>query len=374
MKIMLWAVLVSAVGALIVLGVTGCLSTENLQLNPSRNAAPTAIDSAHVADSILLGVAHIAPPIAEETVDVAPPIEGFVDFRDGLRQTMVTVAEVASGSTVSLIDPPTGNTVASTLTLANPAGKFRLTFSKGFAPSQGPYFIEAVKGLARGGQVNRAGATVARLRTLISFEGGWKSLSSGGSIILNRATTALASLSNLKALSQIQNLDLIGKLQIGTSATVEGITSPDSFVGTPAISVVEFHRTFDMVAQSLKQDVDPIGAIFMRPMGATSSVVVGSAPGYGMREGIAWSADGMKLSRLDPTNAGVGATVIIRGIGLPSATSSVTVFLGALNCPVEAASALGEAITIRIPAGATSGNLEVRYGLWTDSSLFLTVI
>ncbi len=316
-----------------------------------------------IPQAVVLG--PVAPRFAalEGQVDFGPPED---------RQLTAKFAEVGSGATVSLIDPVEGNTVSTTLT--TPEGRFRLTILSGnFEPGVGPYFLEAVKGLAVGGKANRVGASAARVRTLVSYSGsGWRSLTTG-TLGINRSTTAISALSNLKGLTKEQNLALLDTIESGRESTADGITTNDTFTAGPAISDGEYRRTWDLVAQALREDADPIGSLFLRPTDATSSSLVSIGPGFGMREGIAWAHDGFTLSGLSPVDAAPGDRVTVYGHGLPLATDSVAIVVGEKACPVVATDGVGTAITFVVPTGAVTGNVEFRYGPWINRSLFLIV-
>lgn len=302
-------------------------------------------------------------------------LEGRVDFGSGPRHVQAATAEVAQAATVSLIDAGTGNTLATTLTTAS--GLFVLGFDRSFHPGVGPYYLEAVKGLSLGGGANRAGAPLVRLRTLLSYQGDWQSLSSGG-LVIGKSSTALAALSNLKGLSTAQNLNLLNTVSINQpGASIEGITTPDTFAGTAEISDAEYHRAWDLVARALDQDADPIAALFLRPATATSSLGTRLGPGFNVRPGIGMAEDGWAISGLSPTSVSrsSGGTVVVRGSGLPTATDSLTVTLAGFACPVSAASVDGGTFTIRVPSGIPLGAypLVVGVGPWSNQSLSLTI-
>lgn len=295
---------------------------------------------------------------------VAPALVGQIEPLV-TRQVAATTAEVANGATVSLIDPVSGNTLATTL--STPTGQFVLTFpAAAVAPGSGPYFLEASKGL--GTSPNQAGASSVRLRTLIRMRNDeWESLSSNG-LFVGRSTTALCILSSLKGLNNAQNVALLKTLIVGNTSTGDGITSTDTFTGTPAVTTTEYLRAWDLVYRALDQNTDPVGAFMLRP-NATASLLTDLANGYGMRDGFAWQQAGLAVSALNPTSASAGSTVTLHGHGLGTGLS---VRLNGLSCPVLTIN--GTTATFRVPAGATSGNLEVRMGPWIHRSLTLTVL
>lgn len=306
-----------------------------------------------------------APPGAFKA-EPPPAVVGRIEL-SGLRQIAATPAEIANAATVSLIDPVTGNTIATTL--STPEGRFILTFTgTTFTPGPNPYFLEASKGLAPSGGSNQPGWSVVRLRTLLRQGGeGWESLSKNA-LYLSRSTTALSVLSSLKGLTTAQNNALLNTLSVGAPSTVDGITSTDTFDGTPAVTTSEYQRVWDLVYRVLDQNADPIAAIVMRPA-ATASVDTDLGSGYGLRPGFGWTSAGLVLADVYPAAATVGSTLTLYGHGL---LDGVSVRLNGLPCPVLTAE--GTTASFRLPTGATSGNLEVRYGPWINRSLFLTVL
>lgn len=139
-------------------------------------------------------------------------LTGVVDFGD--YHTQATIPEIADASTVSLIRSDTGVTIACTVT--NPGGSFSLQFGHNFAPvPDKTYLLKAIKDLSAGGAPNRVGAEAARIRAVIQFlGGGWQPLTSD-SVTLNRTTTALAIILDLRGIDPKTH---IGSLRTGTKA------------------------------------------------------------------------------------------------------------------------------------------------------------
>jgi hypothetical protein len=160
-----------------------------------------------------------------------------------------SMADVANGATVSLIDANTNNTVAATVATAQ--GAFVLSFSGGFLPGAQPYYLEAVKGLGQ----NVAGNTAARVRTVAFFEGSWNTLT-GGEIVVSRGTTALSvMLSHKLAASEV--IDTRGLLgSVGSSGA-----PPPFDPKASGLSVAEFGTVFGYVVKALGADADPLGII-----------------------------------------------------------------------------------------------------------------
>ncbi len=303
-------------------------------------------------------------------VPVVPPLVGSVETHPE-RQIAASLTEVANGATVSLIDPTTGNTLVTTLTTAD--GRFNLGFTgSGFVPATGPYFLEAAKGLAGGGSPNRAGASLVRVRTLVSFtDEGWKTLTSEG-IRIGRSTTALCILSNLKGLTGPQNLDLLARLQMGTPSSPDGIAVPDTFVENGALSAAEFARAYELVDRALVQDLDPVAAVFKRPDGAASSQ---TGPGMSLRPGLGLSLDGWNVTAAVPATGPGNTLVTLYGQALPASVGEVGVSLNGQACTVAEVAADGSYLRFRVPAGVPAGGYPIRVtiGPWTHSAIAFTV-
>lgn len=302
----------------------------------------------------------------------APTLEGRVAGFGAVRTVAATMETIASGATVSLIEPGTGNTLTTTLTTSN--GGFRMTFSNGFKPDQGPYVLEAAKG-------GRAGATIARVRTILSRQDGdWRSLS-GKWVVLNESSTAVAILASLQGLTAEQELDLLGSLTPGRSSSLGAIVCPDTFTppsGLGGITGPAFFHAYDLVVRALALDADPVASLFSRPPGAFTGLSAGASGGIGVYDELAMAQDGWTVTSLIPAtaNAASSTTLTVRGIGLPRATDSLRVTLNGAPCQVTAASPDGTQVTVRVPAGLAAGNtypLILTYGPWTDRSQSVTI-
>ncbi|MNK73471.1 hypothetical protein D3C87_929690 [compost metagenome] len=331
-----------------------------------------------LAAGLLLGCSTSAPLNDPATTSLSGLVEPFgPSFR-----VAASMEEVGAGSTVSLIEPASGHTLATTVTTEE--GRFILAFEKTFKPSIGPYFLEAVKGLSVGGKQNRPGSPSARVRTLISFQKGrWLSLT-GGSININRGTTALAVLSSFKGFDSTKNLALMSSLALGQSATsAEGLTSTETFVPPSAwsalepqerISTLEYHRAWSLVDRSLNLDADPIAALFPRVPGATASPEVPLPDTF---PGIAMGQDGFAATNVKPATASATVPSVLKvwGIGLGTSTESLKVMLGGATCSVLAASPTGTEFTLRVPAGLSANTypLVISLGPWTHQSLTVQV-
>ena len=304
------------------------------------------------------------------------PLRGTVRWQEG-RTTQATTTEIATAATVSLIDPATGNTLATTLT--DSSGRFILSFGDAFSAGVGPYFLEAVKGLSIGGNPNRPGAPAARLRTLVSrSNGSWRSFT-GNNVIIGRSSTALSILANLRNLPSPDLLALMDTVRSGsTSTSTENILSSDSFTPTTAIPALDYFRAYTLVDQAIAQDLDPVAAIVARPDSATSSLAVATSSILASQPNLALARDGILLTstNLDFVSATIPTTVILRGNGLPASASEIQITLNGTNCPILNIQPDSKSLTFQVPAGLTAGNsypLVVQIGPWTHQSLFLTV-
>ncbi|HEY9854844.1 MAG TPA: IPT/TIG domain-containing protein [Stenomitos sp.] len=323
-----------------------------------RNALPL------LGLTLLAGCAGLTPTAG------VPPLEGTVEL-DSERHVMADVSEVANGATVSFIDPTSGNTLTTGLT--DSRGRFSLVFSNGnFHPTNGPYFLEAAKGLSMGGSTNRAGATLVRLRTLVSYQNGIWQTPTGMGINIGRATTALCVLSNLKGLTSTQNLALLNRVFLGTPSSAEGIGIPDSFQGDDTLTSTEFIRAYDLVDRAIAQNMDPVAALFKRPAGSTS-VTLG--PGFATRPELGMALDGWVLGTASPTSGPANTLVTVYGHGLSANAADLGVTLNGQTASVLAASADGTSLRFQVPAGLSPGTypIVVTYGPWSSSILTFTV-
>lgn len=316
-----------------------------------------------LAASLLL-TACASPGVSPDAGETAP-LTGSIELSPA-RRTQATLADIASGATISLIEPSSGNTVASALTTTS--GSFRLVFKNGFKPTGVPYFLEAMKGLS----ANSASAPLIRLRTLVSYRGGrWLSLT-GGVNTLTRGTTALSALSNLKDLDDVQNYALMGSLTPQASDS-PGVELPDALAVPEALSTLlsdqEYQQAWLVVDRAIAQDVDPIAGLSVRPASASASLPNGVTDAYGLWDGFGLTADGFVLSSLSATTVARGGTLTLYGHGLPKTTAGATVTLGVggPTCTVTAASATGKSLTIAIPVGISTGAyaLQLIFGPWT---------
>ncbi|MBO9541251.1 IPT/TIG domain-containing protein [bacterium] len=296
-------------------------------------------------------------------------LEGRVSSGGGGRQVAATMETIASGATVSLIDPDTGNTLATTLT--TPSGSFHLKFSNDFRPTQGPYVLEAIKG-------GKAGSTVTRVRTLVSRQSdGWRSLSGSG-VLISGSSTAVAILASLKGLDAQQELALMGCITPGLPSSQDAIACPDTFRPTSGLTHPTFFQAYDLVVRALELDADPVASLFTRASDAFTAGSASASAGVGVYDGLGMAQDGWAVTSLTPStaNAASPTTLTVRGIGLPTATDSLQVTLNGTPCQVMAASPSGTQFTVKVPAGLVAGNthpLVITYGPWIDRSQTVTI-
>lgn len=287
------------------------------------------------------------PSTTKSVTRVVPMLEGRVDF--GTRTTQATMGEVALSATVSLINAQTNVTVASTVSDAT--GRFKLTGIRNI-DLNAPYFLEAVKGLSAGGTANRAGAPLARVRTLVYLpdSGSWTSLTAGG-ITLNRTTTALSILTNLHQAAGLPANPsvMVGAVSVGSADTTLSPTTPDTFQpSTSGIGNDEYHQVFALVDQALNADEDPVFAIAMD---------------LGPPRAFARSDHAFSAESVTPANGSSGDTVSLFGNGFdPTPANNLVRFNGTL-AKVLSVSADRTTLSVQVPRRTgISGSISVQIG------------
>lgn len=270
-----------------------------------------------------------------------PLLKGVVDF-GSLRRVQTTPQDIGTAATVSLIDPNTSRTIATTLT--QPNRTFSLTIP-GFSPQVKTYILEAVKGL----NSNVAGHDAARLRTLVRWTGGgWQALTTGDASI-GISTTALSAIVGLRAIYTPVNADLlIGKLTLGT---------PDVFVeaGT-GVSQAEFTSVQTLVGQALSADRDAVEALTFD--GTTYRLKSQTTP-----------ATMPFISLLAPNPVSAAGTVSVSGGNFRATPGENTLTLNGL--PVTVLSGDTRSLQVRLPANATSGALTLTIPAGTATASLL---
>lgn len=291
---------------------------------------------------VLVGCpAAITPP----STPGFPAIAGSLTFDPVGFQTQATMAEIANAATVSLIDPQNGQTVATSITETQ-GGKstFRLTFSNSFQPGPTPYVLEAVKGLSVGGTPNRAGASAARIRTLIQWKDeSWKSLSAN-EVSVSQTTTALSIIASLRS-TEVSRPALIESLTMGTADASIAPETPDTFTpGTSNVTNAEFHQVYGLVSNALSFDQDPVGSIYRDADGNYQRLTPGSS-----------------VLRVTPPQAAMGTPVTIHGHNFATpANANLVTFAGGVTAVPTAVSSDRSTLTVTVPAGAGSGPVSVR--------------
>ena len=264
------------------------------------------------------------------------PLQGTVRWQEA-RTTQATTTEIASGATVSLIQPSNGQTVATALT--NPDGSFSLAFGAFPPQPDTPYLLEAIQGLSAGGNPTRAGSSAARLRTFVGKVGGnWTSLT-GPSVAISRSTTALAIISGLKSLSNTQLLALMGSVNTG---------NPDTF-SAPApggILAGQYSSVWSLVDASLTADQDPVRTVSLDTTTGTFARLT-RAP---------------VVTDLSPASAAPGASIILYGTGFDPVPANNTVRFGNVVATVTAVDVRNGALTVTVPDGPVPGPLSVQVG------------
>jgi hypothetical protein len=278
-----------------------------------------------------------APVVAGPPARVVPPIVGVVRFPAPTgadpadRRTSASPPEIATAATISLIDPKTNVTQATTLTTAT--GSFSLDLPS-FFPEQQTYYLEAVKGL----QSNLVGFDAARLRTLVSWTGvGWLSIYDTDASI-STATTALSAIVYLRSLypGPVAPDKLISTLSGGP---------PEVFrsAGT-GVTGSEFDRVKSLVSTSLAGDRDPLSNLAYN--GTTYDLKTAIAPV--LRPFI---------SGISPEVPSAGGTMTIFGGNFEAVVTNNGVKIGSVTAPPSTGST--QVLVVPLPTSASTGLLTV---------------
>lgn len=279
-----------------------------------------------------------------------PDLEGQVHFDE--RTTQADMTEVATRATVSIIDVATNLTLASTVT--NNTGGFRITLgaaADGLNPSSA-YFIEAIKGLSAGATGNRAGAPLARVRTLVYWNGEyWTSLTNSESIILSRSTTALAILASLHLASgRPVSVAALNKSVLPQSpdTSIQPAT-PDTFnPGASQITNEEFHQVYGLVSEALVADQDPVASI---------ALDAGPPLRY-LRSERSFSA-----ASVNPAVGTVNDVVTLSGSGFDPVPANNVVRFNGWQGEVQSVSGDRTTLTVKVPhRSGLSGTISVQIG------------
>lgn len=297
----------------VVLLLSGCLKP----LVTGSPTAPALTSGRHVTD--------LAAP---------PPIVGQVEsFR--YRTQASEIKDIAAGSTVSLIDTVTNHTLYTTVT--NETGGFKIAFTRDFVPDPSKvFYLEAYKGLPQNGTPNRAGVSMARVRTLIRFDGSvWKHLYPTDSIRISVSSTALSIITSLRAAApetRVDPMTLMGSVDL-----LEAFTP-----GSSGVTNGEFVTVRNQVSQSLQGDQDPLYRI---------TYDLASRNYFLVERGI-------EISSVQPLSGPIGTTVTIQGSNL--GTAPVVRFNGAVA--TSSVNGVSSVITTTVPRGSSSGPVTVQVG------------
>ncbi|MBM3268666.1 MAG: hypothetical protein FJZ01_13555 [Candidatus Sericytochromatia bacterium] len=278
----------------------------------------------------------------EARSDAISPLRGRIESIS--RRVAAQTTDIASGATVALIDPATGRTVATTVSATD--GTFDVRFPASFIPDTAKaYFLEAVKGLPVGAKPNRAGAAIARVRTLVAYQGTWTSLTGTG-IVIGRASTAVAIVAGYRTLAPAELVSLGGRLS-GTTFDAQGT----------ALAQAEVDRVFALVSDAILEDQDPVEAVSFDPGGATAALRFGRrVGGVVIHEGVS------------PPVPARNATFTVTGQNLPGpgpATPSLRI--GPVQVASWSVNAARTRLSVQVPPDAQSGYLEITQGpsTWT---------
>lgn len=316
---------------------------------PQKLLAPVML-----ALSLGLASCHAPDPVQEGVAVQARAIAGTIQTPS--REVAALITDVANGATVALIDGTTGTTVATTV--SNPQGGFSLYLPSGFTPVAGrPYYLEAVKGLAAGGTANRAGAPIARLRTILFPQGAnWVSLNSsvpGDSISIGWASTAVALIASLRGLAVADQLNLVGKvISAGTSFNPTGTL----------ITSTEFNVVYGLVNLALNSDQDPLGTVSYDPSGASPAAQYGRKPG-----------NLVLYDTFSPALPATGSTVTLNGQDLPAPRSDVTVMIGEKPVASWTTNADRTQMTVTLPGNVSGGAFSITQGMSTWLGPFVPI-
>lgn len=349
-----------------------------------------------------------------------PALVGRADF-GGIRLPQATVGTLLDRSTVSLFDAVTGETRTASVTDA--AGNFSLSMP-GFIPTtNGVYILEAVKGL--GAQL--PGRTAPRIRTFVQYTAaGWLSLTNGaagGVIALNAHTTAVAITSSL---------DPIG-LPAGSAMGKVNPASPGSLNAAPtwaAHSDAELNQLAADVVTTLSREDDPVAVtnavrpqiqgvtpsagsanqvvsvtgigftggtttlrlgamsvpasnvlavtrdriVFTVPVGASSGNLVVNTNRGGDSNALYFTVPNgaaVTIQAISPNPARPGGSVTLTGSGYSAVLAENVVNIGGINVTPDFANT--SSLVFRVPAAATSGNVNVTVNGQTSNNYYLTI-
>jgi hypothetical protein len=275
------------------------------------------------------------------------------------RAIAALITDVAFGATISLIDSTTGQTMATTVTSAG--GSFQLTFSNGFRPlANRTYYLEAVKRLPVGGTANRAGAGLARVRTLVFWNGGqWNTLTGLG-VSLGQTTTTVAAIASLRGFSIADQQALLGTL------------NAFSFSPTASLSLGEFNTVSTMVGSTLGADQDPMESI------SFDATLMAGNPGnpalwYGSKARDLILFDTYSVNGVNQATASLVPpynVITFNGQNFPSAA---TISLGPVPVSTWSVNATRTQLTVTLAGNNYCGGLVINQGTGTWYGPFVPV-
>ncbi|MNX61302.1 IPT/TIG domain protein [compost metagenome] len=293
------------------------------------------------------GKGAAASPDGERTVASQESLSGMVDF--GARRPQAAIEDVASGATVSLIDVPTGNTIATTLT--TPQGAFNFNFGRGWRPrTNAPYYLEAVKGLNN----NQPGYAGVRLRTILVYQNGWTSLtnktSKSGGVYVTPDTTAISVITAYHP--DIETFYLMGTVAHGQADNSLEPPTESTFDPTDSgITNAAFHQVAGMVSQALADDSDPMFRIRYNAVFDVYTLASLSGGGGG------YSPTGPTIQGLSALVGGPGMTLVLSGLNFgPGLSDNAVSFNGAAGTVIAASPT---ELSVIVPPDATTGLIRV---------------
>lgn len=277
------------------------------------------------------------------------------------RRTQATFDETTQGATIALIDAATGMTLGTSVTTMETPARFMLTFSEGFVPVPGRvYYLDLMKGVRvtsgdNQSPFNQAGADLLRMRNILIYDGGWRSLLSAEPSftvnVSNRSTTLAVALAFKRMTGQLGSsaadlLPYMGKA-----------TNPFESVGL--VEAARFNSLYDIVTDSIDKDRDPLQYVYYNE-GDHSFIA----------SWIGFSVSDVYLSS-DPTKrAGpIGDYITIIGDGFNLGPPQVKIN----GAAAQVISVSPQKIEARIGSGSRTGPVSVTIGITTQAGQVFTV-
>lgn len=268
--------------------------------------------------------------------------------------------ELAQGASIALIDAMTGLTLSTSVT--TPEGRFVLVFSEGFIPIQGrAYYLDLMKGIRlKAGDTaypfNQAGADLLRMRNVLVYDGGWKSLMNaepGNEVNIGNRSTALSVALAFKRMA--------GQLSSASNALLPYMgAAKDPFESVPLLEKVHFDALYEIVKDAIDKDRDPLHYVYYN-----------EGTGEFLNSWIGFSVNKVHL-RSDPLKreGKIGDPITIIGDGFDLGPPEVRVN-GAL---ATIDSVTPQKIEARIGSGSRTGPVTVKIGSITQAGQVFTVL